>query len=229
MRRILLRWAMVAVPAIGSTAPAAHADESIYVRHDGASHLPLYSDRPSPAARPIAMYDDRLQRRVFTAVPPLVTVAVRHVRHISQSGEASLSVRRAATEPLVRRAALRHSVDAALITAIIDVESGFRASARSSKGARGLMQVMPATAARYGYFDLLSPGDNIDAGTHYLRDLLTRFRGDVRLAVAAYNAGEQAVARYGNRVPPFAETRDYVPRVLERYRQYRKSPANAAE
>jgi soluble lytic murein transglycosylase-like protein len=100
------------------------------------------------------------------------------------------------------------------------VESGFNAQARSPKGAIGLMQVMPATAARYGDFDLYSPEQNLDVGTRYLRDLLAMFNGNVQLAVAAYNAGENAVLRSGRRVPAYPETQRYVPMVLERYNRF---------
>jgi soluble lytic murein transglycosylase-like protein len=113
-----------------------------------------------------------------------------------------------------------HGVHPALLKAVIEVESGFNAQARSPKGAIGLMQVMPATAARYGEFDLYSPEQNIDVGTRYLRDLLAMFKGNVRLAVAAYNAGENAVIRNGRQVPAYPETQRYVPMVLERYNRF---------
>jgi soluble lytic murein transglycosylase-like protein len=131
-----------------------------------------------------------------------------------------LAARRSALEPLVQRIASLHGVQAALLKAVIEVESGFNAQARSPKGAIGLMQVMPATAARYGDFDLYSPEQNLDVGTRYLRDLLAMFNGNVQLAVAAYNAGENAVLRSGRRVPAYPETQRYVPMVLERYNRF---------
>jgi soluble lytic murein transglycosylase-like protein len=131
-----------------------------------------------------------------------------------------LAARRDALEPLVQRIATMHGVHAALLKAIIEVESGFNAGARSSKGAIGLMQLMPTTAARYGQFDLYSAEENIDVGARYLRDLLTMFGGDVRLAVAAYNAGENAVIHSGRQVPAYPETLKYVPMVLERYKRF---------
>lgn len=137
-----------------------------------------------------------------------------------------LSARRSAFEQLVHRVAQQHGVHAALLQAVIEVESGFNARARSPKGAIGLMQVMPATAARYGNFDLYSPEQNVDVGARYLRDLLAMFNGDVRLAVAAYNAGEHAVLRNGRRVPPYAETMRYVPMVMERYRRFQGQAAH---
>jgi soluble lytic murein transglycosylase-like protein len=112
-------------------------------------------------------------------------------------------------------------VDPALIHAVIRAESGYNASARSSKGAVGLMQLMPETARRYGVTDRLDPAQNIGGGTRYLRDLLRLFNNDLRLALAAYNAGEGAVAKYGNRIPPYPETVAYVPRVMTYYGRFR--------
>jgi soluble lytic murein transglycosylase-like protein len=111
----------------------------------------------------------------------------------------------------------RYGVDPVLIYAIMHRESAFKKRAMSHKGARGLMQLMPATAARFGVRDIYDPQQNIDAGTRYMRWLLDRFDGDVRLALAGYNAGEGAVDKYGRRVPPYRETQEYVRRISERY------------
>jgi len=121
----------------------------------------------------------------------------------------------------VQAAARQHGVDAALIHAVISAESGYNQFARSPKGARGLMQLIPETGARYGATNLLDPRQNIDAGTRYLKDLMGMFGNDMRLALAAYNAGEGAVIRYGN-IPPYQETRQYVPKVLAYYKRYSK-------
>jgi hypothetical protein len=112
----------------------------------------------------------------------------------------------------VEAAAALHQVSADLIRAVIAVESEFDQWAVSSKGARGLMQLMPATARRFGVRDAFDARDNIFAGTQYLRILLDMFAGDVSLALAAYNAGENAVLRYGG-IPPYRETRGYVAKV----------------
>ncbi len=111
-------------------------------------------------------------------------------------------------------------VDSALIRAVMHVESWFQADAVSSAGAQGLMQLMPATQVRFGVSDPFDPLDNITAGAAYLAWLLEEFNGDLTRAVAAYNAGENAVRRHGG-VPPFAETREYVRRVNIMYRRYR--------
>ena len=114
---------------------------------------------------------------------------------------------------LIKTAAARHGVDPAFALAIAKNESGFRQSALSPKGARGVMQLMPGTATRYGA-DPHDLGQNIDAGVRYLRDLAELFRGDAALVAAAYNAGEHAVVKHGWRIPPYRETQSYVPRVL---------------
>ena len=114
---------------------------------------------------------------------------------------------------LIEPLALQYGVDPALVRAVVEVESNYQPTARSHKGAMGLMQLMPATARRYAVVDPYDPRANLDAGIRHLRSLLDRF--DVRLALAAYNAGEGAVMRYGG-VPPFSETRNYVVRVLQR-------------
>jgi hypothetical protein len=121
----------------------------------------------------------------------------------------------------VQAAAKEHGVDAALIHAVISAESGYNQFARSPKGARGLMQLIPETGARYGATNLLDPHQNIDAGTRYLKALMGMFGNDMRLALAAYNAGENAVIRYGN-IPPYQETRQYVPKVMAYYKRYSK-------
>lgn len=121
-------------------------------------------------------------------------------------------------DSLIVRNAARHRVDPLLIYLVMHQESGFNHRAVSRAGARGLMQLMPATAARLGVRNIHDPAENVGAGTRYLRALLDRF-GDVSLALAAYNAGEEAVARYGNRVPPYRETINYVRRISAAYRR----------
>ncbi len=128
---------------------------------------------------------------------------------------------------LIYRAALDAALDPALVHAVIEVESAYNPAARSPKGAVGLMQVMPDTASRYGVLD---PGHsveaNLKAGTRYLRDLMRQFNNRLELVLAAYNAGENAVVRYGERIPPYRETRAYVPAVLSRYQEWQKLPSS---
>ena len=126
---------------------------------------------------------------------------------------------------LIDVAARDAALDPALVHAVISIESGYNPAARSPKGALGLMQVMPATAARYGVKDPgRSPAANLKAGTLYLSDLMQLFDSRIELVLAAYNAGENAVLRYGQRIPPYRETQQYVPAVLARYREWREKP-----
>jgi soluble lytic murein transglycosylase-like protein len=183
----------------------------IYRSYDAHSRAPTFSDQPlNRTSQVFATFDgNRLWPRAGTGPVTL----------------AELAARRTTLEPAVQRIAAAYGVHAALLKAIIEVESGFDPHAVSNKGAIGLMQVLPETAARYGSFDLYAAEQNVEAGARYLHDLLARFDGDVRLAIAAYNAGENAVLRYGRRVPPYAETMKYVPMVMERYRHFQAHTA----
>ncbi|HEY9109055.1 MAG TPA: lytic transglycosylase domain-containing protein [Roseateles sp.] len=121
---------------------------------------------------------------------------------------------------LVTSASRRYGLDPRLVGALVHVESAYQSQARSPKGALGLMQIMPATGERYGVDtprDLLDPATNIDVGTRYLHDLHQMFDGNIELVLAAYNAGEGAVKRHGNRIPPYRETQDYVRKILRLY------------
>jgi Transglycosylase SLT domain/Domain of unknown function (DUF4124) len=120
--------------------------------------------------------------------------------------------------PIIDNAARAHGVDPRLVHAVIRAESGYNDRALSNKGAVGLMQLIPATAERMGVQNIYDPVENIFGGTRYLAFLLKTFNGDIELALAGYNAGEGAVSRYGNKIPPFAETQAYVPKVLSFYR-----------
>jgi soluble lytic murein transglycosylase-like protein len=120
--------------------------------------------------------------------------------------------------PIINEAARANGVDPKLVHAVIRAESGYNANALSNKGAVGLMQLIPATAQRYGVSDSYDPAQNIQGGTRYLRDLLKMFNGNTELALAGYNAGENAVIRAGNRIPNYPETQAYVPKVLHFYR-----------
>jgi soluble lytic murein transglycosylase-like protein len=127
--------------------------------------------------------------------------------------------RSAQYDGVIRGAAQAATIQAALVRAVIVVESGFNPRAVSKKGAIGLMQLQPATAKRYGVKNIYDPEQNVRAGAHYLSDLLARFDSNLELALAAYNAGEEAVERYGRRVPPFRETLAYVPSVMKVYQR----------
>ena len=122
---------------------------------------------------------------------------------------------------MIAKVAREQKLEPALLHAVVMAESAYNPRARSHKGATGLMQLMPETAKRYGVSDRLNPLENLRGGARYLRDLLALFDNNLRLVLAAYNAGEGAVMRSGNAIPNYPETRAYVPRVLEHYERYR--------
>ena len=139
----------------------------------------------------------------------------------------SYSRNKNAFDTLIRQAAQQHGISEGLIKAVMHTESGFNINARSPVGAQGLMQLMPATARRFNVSNAYDPQQNIFGGAKYLSWLLKRFNGDTRLAIAAYNAGEGNVDKYGD-VPPFRETRDYVKRVTSRYQNLYASGIGAS-
>ena len=133
-----------------------------------------------------------------------------------RSARGSQSKARVDVDALVRAAARRHDVDARFVHEVIRQESNYDLFVVSSKGACGLMQLMPETAKRFGVKDIFDPAENVEGGVKYLRHLMDRYDGDPTLTLAAYNAGEGAVDRYGG-VPPYRETEDYVRRITHRY------------
>lgn len=142
--------------------------------------------------------------------------------HSSRSGPSRDFSRSPEASPFanaIRSAAGTFGLEPALLHAVITVESNHNPAALSRKGAMGLMQLMPGTSQRFGVSDPWQPEENIRGGARYLSELLTLFDQDITLALAAYNAGEQAVIRHGRRIPPYPETRDYVTKVVNIYRQ----------
>lgn len=120
--------------------------------------------------------------------------------------------------PLIAKAAAKYNVDEQLLHAIIRTESAYNEKAISSAGAVGLMQLMPATAARFGVRDRKNPAQNIDGGTRYIKVLMKMFKSNINLVLASYNAGEGAVKKYHNSIPPYPETQNYVRKVLKFYK-----------
>ncbi len=184
-------------------APAVSADIFRYVDRNGDVH---YTNVPNDSRY-------KIHRRVDDTNPITNTLA-KEIRHYGPG------VRKRYEEDILA-AASENNVDPALIHAVISAESGYNPFARSRQGAAGLMQLMPETARRFGARNRLDPGQNIRAGVRYLRMLMDLFDNDLELVLAAYNAGENAVIRFGHRVPPYSETMIYVPRVLEYYERYR--------
>lgn len=189
-----------------------------------------------PVVADIYKYEDRSGKLHFTD-RPLKGAGFRLLWHTStgQKKKTGSSINTAASEenrhrysPLIREVAQKVRLKPALLHAVIKAESAYDPRAISRTGARGLMQLMPGTAKRYGVYDSWDPKSNLTGGATYLRDLLVMFNHDLRLALAAYNAGENAVKRYGNRIPPYPETEAYVERVLEFYRDNQSSEKFAA-
>jgi soluble lytic murein transglycosylase-like protein len=162
----------------------------------------------------VYVYKDKQGVLTFTNVP-----THQGFRRVIRDGTPRFSSS-ASYDYLIRSASDRHNVDADLIRAVIKVESDFDSSARSHKGATGLMQLMPETGRLHNVLDLFDPGANIEGGVRHLKLLLGRYQGDLELSLAAYNAGIKAVEKHGG-IPPFAETREYVRRVLGHYQAYR--------
>ncbi|HEX4984894.1 MAG TPA: lytic transglycosylase domain-containing protein [Burkholderiales bacterium] len=187
------------------SAGIAHADIYRYVDADGAVH---FTNVPQDSRYKIYLKEKK------KAPDPVTNTLASEIRHYDEKDRA----RYARTIQEVARAT---RLEPALIHAVISAESGYNPFARSRKGAAGLMQLMPETARRYGVTNRLDPAQNIRGGARYLRDLIRMFNNDLQLAIAAYNAGENAVVRAGNRIPPYAETMTYVPRVMTYYRKYR--------
>jgi soluble lytic murein transglycosylase-like protein len=180
----------------------------------------------SERSEALSLFDAEIATRAVIDYLPIQ----RTPAPLAPGAEASpLSGRMAAYEGLVATAARNHGLDPLFLHAIIDVESGHRPNAVSPAGAIGLMQVMPDTARRFGVADphteLFDVQRNLEAGAAYLAFLKQRFAERTDLILAAYNAGEQAVQRYGGRIPPYAETRSYVKAVTARYNRLRASSA----
>jgi len=180
-------------------APPAHADIYAYTGANGVIHLTNVPQKQKP------------YRMVMRT--PKVTATILPQPAANPMAQKEL-------QPIVDRAAERFGVSAALINAVIRAESGFNSGAVSPKGAMGLMQLMPTTASRFGVSNAFSPKENIKGGTAYLAHLIKRFGGDLKLAIAAYNSGPQAVVQAGYTVLPYRETQNYVPRVLAYYQQF---------
>ena len=172
---------------------------------------------PGRSTADVFVYKDKQGVLTFTNVPTHQGFR-RVIRESSRQFEPFSSVN--GYEDVIQSASERYLLDADLIRAVIKAESNFNSSARSNKGAMGLMQLMPETVRLHNVIDAYDPIGNIEGGVRHLRMLLERYQGDLRLSLAAYNAGSQAVDRHGG-IPPFAETKDYVRRVLQYYDTYR--------
>ena len=187
-----LSLALILSAAVPSVAQA-----QIYVWRDASGNLVLSDKQKDPSAKTYA---------VGTAGASVTATEFRTTKPLSR--------RALAFDSMIEQNAAVHGVSPHLVRAVIQQESGFNPRAVSHKGAMGLMQLMPATATELGVNDPYDPSENIRAGVAYLKGLLVRFKDDVKLALAAYNAGPTAVTKYGD-IPPYRETRDYVSRITK--------------
>jgi soluble lytic murein transglycosylase-like protein len=200
-RNILFRAVAVCVAgAFAAHTPVSNANIYSFKDENGITH---FSNMP------------HLDRR-YKLVYRIPTAGQYRPNAWSVNGPSAVDISRLV--PMINDAARAYGLDPKLVHAVIRAESGYNTNAVSSKGAVGLMQLIPATAQRYGVQDSYDPGQNIQGGTRYLRDLMKMFNGNLELAIAGYNAGENAVIRAGNRIPPYPETMAYVPKVLNFYR-----------
>jgi soluble lytic murein transglycosylase-like protein len=203
---MVLKTAFLAATLLVASAAAANPKIYAYVDADGQRH---YTDVP-----------DNNRYRLLILSP----------RDRTASGDrydAMLLARAGQYDSIIEKAALSAAVEPNLLRAVIVVESGFNSRAVSKRGAVGLMQLMPATATRFGVSNPYDPRENVHGGARYLKFLIDRFGQNVRLALAAYNAGEEAVDRNGGQIPPFTETMAYVPRVLKIYQMLRNQQPRA--
>jgi soluble lytic murein transglycosylase-like protein len=194
--------ALTLLAAAAILAPAAHADYAV-LRSGARLHVTGYQLEGERVRLSVA------GGMVEIAASELIDVEPEDQFPAPPPVNADFGVRYAS---LIHTSAQKHGVDERLIARVIATESNFDPKAVSRKRALGLMQLLPETAARYAVMNVFDPAQNIEAGTHYLKDLLARYNGNVRFALAAYNAGPEMVDRYGG-VPPFAETQNYVKRI----------------
>ncbi|MBK1693901.1 lytic transglycosylase [Chromatium weissei] len=191
------------------------ADADIYKYVDQTGNV-YFTDTPLKGNRYQLEWHREANKLIRDSTPQIVSM--RSQRQSTRPLSGNQTERRASVHNLVLANARRYRLSPGLIHAVIRAESGYNPAAVSPAGAQGLMQLMPGTAARYRVSDSFDPHENVRGGAAYLRDLLNMFDQDLRLALAGYNAGEGAVIKYGRQIPPYAETQDYVRKVLEFFR-----------
>lgn len=205
-RNVLVTCVVVSAGIGLAAIPKVTIAESVYVYEtDSGSRLITDHLRSEPGYRLLKVYRIKSYRTEPSATPGPLRPTKSHY------------------DSLIAERAASYGVDSALVKAMVQVESAFNPRAISHKGAEGLMQLMPDTARRYGVDNRADPHQNLTGGVHYLKDLLAMFSQDIRLAVAAYNAGENAVLHYSD-VPPFNETQNYVRQVLALHELYTNPP-----
>jgi len=195
-------------------------DQPAWIYLKGGARVEADSASQSPAG----VWYKRGAMSIFIDAARVDRIETEDPATVAQSGQSGKkatgwSTGRAGLDSLIRQNGYKYNVDPYLIFLVMEQESHFNTHAVSPKGARGLMQLMPGTGARYGVRRPHDPAQNIAGGTRYLRELLNRFNNRVDLVLASYNAGEGAVAKFGNKVPPYQETRNYVKQISKRYKR----------
>jgi Transglycosylase SLT domain len=192
-------------------------DKPAWIYLKGGARVEADSATQSPAG----VWYKRGSMSIFIDGSRVDRIEAEDAKTIAQSvkKDRGWSTGRAGLDSLIRQNGNKYGVDPYLIFLVMEQESHFNTGAVSPKGARGLMQLMPGTGARYGVRRPHDPAQNVSGGTRYLRELLNRFNNRVDLVLASYNAGEGAVIKFGHRVPPYRETRDYVKKISYRYKR----------
>jgi Zn-finger nucleic acid-binding protein len=192
-------------------------DQPAWIYLKGGARVEADSASQSPAG----VWYKRGAMSIFIDAARVDRIETEDPATVAQTGKkaSGWSTGRAGLDSLIRQNGYKYNVDPYLIFLVMEQESHFNTHAVSPKGARGLMQLMPGTGARYGVRRPHDPAQNISGGTRYLRELLNRFNNRVDLVLASYNAGEGAVAKFGNKVPPYQETRNYVKTIGKRYKR----------
>jgi soluble lytic murein transglycosylase-like protein len=216
MRKTLISLAIITVCAGSAAAQSSYQVDNF----DLANSVKIETPKVEPLRKPLIK---RLARN-YTHVPAPGAL-VHLTRQPINPSLGSFTTGNGDVDKFIIESGQRNSVDPLLLYAIMHQESSFKSRAMSYKGARGLMQLMPFTASRFGVTNIWDPKQNIEGGARYMRFLLDLFSGDVRLALAGYNAGEGAVMKYGYQVPPYSETREYVRRIGRRYSMMRDPQA----
>ena len=193
-------------------------EQQAWIYLKGGARVEAESATQSPAG----VWYKRGAMSIFIDAARVDRIEIEDPATVAQTGgkkASGWSTGRPGLDSLIRQNGYKYNVDPYLIFLVMEQESHFNTHAVSPKGARGLMQLMPGTGARFGVRRPHDPAQNISGGTRYLRELLNRFNNRVDLVLASYNAGEGAVAKYGNRVPPYQETRNYVKKISKRYKR----------
>ncbi len=215
MSNYFRQFSLLTIAALIIVAPPAALAGSVYKFSDGNGNV-LFTNVVNAQKKPAG--DDLSEFNTLELITWFPDTNVHNYNNWGDDESAvlpSYSKLRDTFDSLIKREADRHKVERGLVKAVIHTESGFNPKALSKPGAQGLMQLMPATAKRYNVTDPFDPAQNVRAGTEHLKYLLDRY-DQIELALAAYNAGEGNVEKYGG-VPPFTETRDYIKRVMSRY------------